>query len=68
MKKILFFALTLLLCFTLVGCGKNSDKTTDLVKDKDWMTPGEMVNDYLSLRLFLQSSLIFYVILMRVSV
>ncbi len=47
MKKILFFALTLLLCLTLVGCGKNEDKTTDLVKDKDWKTAGKIIEDYL---------------------
>ena len=48
MKKILFFFLTLLLGLTLVGCGKDKDKTTDLVKDKDWMLPGEMISEYLS--------------------
>ncbi len=47
MKKILFFVLTLLLCLTLVGCGSSDDKTTDLVKDKDWKTAGKMIEYYL---------------------
>ena len=46
MKKFLFFILTLALSFTLFGCGKDSDKTTDLVKDKDWMEPGYLIKDY----------------------
>jgi len=47
MKKVLFFILSLLLSLTLVGCGKDKDKTTDLVKDSDWMTPGAMIEYYL---------------------
>ena len=46
MKKILFFILTLSFCFTLFGCGKKDDKTTDLVKDGDWLTPGAMIAKY----------------------
>lgn len=46
MKKLLFFILTLALSFTLVGCGKKEDKTTDLVKDSDWLTPGAMIAKY----------------------
>lgn len=47
MKKILFFILTLSLSLTLFGCGKKNDKTTDLVKDSDWKTAAELINDYL---------------------
>lgn len=46
MKKILFFILSLFMSLTLVACGKDSDKTTDLVKDKDWMEPGYLIKDY----------------------
>ena len=47
MKKVLFFILSLLLSLTLVGCGKDSEKTTDYVKDNEWMSPGAMIEEYL---------------------
>lgn len=46
MKKVLFFILALAMSLTLFACGKKDDKTTDLVKDKDWMTPAALVRDY----------------------
>ena len=46
MKKILFFILALAMSLTLVACGKKSDKTTKLVKDNEWVTPGELISEY----------------------
>lgn len=46
MKKILFFILTLALTITLAACGKKDNKTTDLVKDSDWKTPGMLIDEY----------------------
>lgn len=46
MKKILFFILTIVMCITLAACGKKSDKTTKLVNEKDWVTPGELLAQY----------------------
>jgi len=46
MKKILFFILTFAMCLSLVACGKKSDKTTKLVKDSDWVTPGVLLSQY----------------------
>ena len=46
MKKILFFILTLAMSVSLFACGKKNDKTTDLVKDKDWLTPAALIKEY----------------------
>lgn len=46
MKKVLFFILTLTLGLTLCACGKKDEKTTKLVKDRDWKTPGLLISEY----------------------
>lgn len=46
MKKILFFILTIAMCITLAACGKKTDKTTRLVNEKDWVTPGMLLAEY----------------------
>ena len=46
MKKVLFFILTLAMSLSLFACGKKDEKTTDLVKDKDWKTPAALIKEY----------------------
>ena len=46
MKKLLFFILTIAMSLTLVACGSKDKKTTKLVKDGDWKTPGELLSQY----------------------
>ena len=46
MKKILFFILTIAMSFTLMACGKKNNKTTRLVNEKDWVTPGTLLAQY----------------------
>lgn len=46
MKKLLFFILTIAMSLTLAACGSKDKKTTKLVKDGDWKTPGELLSQY----------------------